>query len=432
MFRSLHVRNYRLYASGQIIATTGMWMQRVAIDWLVLSISGSGTVLGLVTMLQFGPALILGPFGGLLADRVSKRKLQICTNAGVSVCALVLGILVLSDWIQLWQVVAVAACLGVISAIDAPGRQSFVVEMVGPEDLQNAVALNSAIFNSGRLLGPSIGGAVIAGVGTGWAFVGNSAFTLAAIAALLLMRTSELAEAPLVERAKGQLRAGVRYVAQHRAIWTAIVLAGVVGLFGMNLQLIAAMMAKEVFHGNATTYARLSTALAVGAFIGALSSARRVGRPSTGRLARLALIFGGVEVVLGLMPTALSTGALMIVVGFFMITFMTSANAAVQLGIEPMMRGRVMAIYMMCSMGGSSLGGPIIGHMAQVYGARTAVIAGGVAIIICASVMALFVRATAAPAPGPHIVNAPEALDGAHAPGAPARGDLPARGDYQA
>ncbi|MDR1999680.1 MAG: MFS transporter, partial [Frankiaceae bacterium] len=379
MFRSLRVRNYRLYAGGQIVATTGMWMQRVAIDWLVLNLSQSGTVLGLVTMLQFGPTLVLGPFGGLLADRVSKRKLQICTNAGVSACATVLGILELSGWVRLWQVIVVAACLGVISAIDAPGRQSFVVEMVGPGDLQNAVALNSAIFNSGRLLGPSIGGAVIAGVGTGWAFMGNSLFTLAAIAALLLMRSGELAEAPLVERGKGQLREGARYVAAHRSIWATIALAGVVGVFGMNLQLICAMMAKQVFHGGATTYARLSTALAVGAFVGALAAARRAGRPSVRRLARLALVFGAGEIVLGLMPNVIATGAAMIVVGFFMITLMTSANAAVQLGIAPMMRGRVMAIYMMCSMGGSSLGGPVVGHVAQVYGARTAVIAGGIA-----------------------------------------------------
>lgn len=404
MFRSLRVRNYRLYAGGQLVSLTGTWMQRVAIDWLVLDITHSGSILGLVTMLQFAPSLLLGPFGGLLADRVAKRKLLICTQTGISTCAMVLGLLVLSGWVQLWQVVIVATCLGIITALDAPGRQSFVVEMVGPRDLQNAVALNSAIFNSGRLLGPSLGGAVIAGVGTGWAFVGNSVCTLAVVGALLAMRTSELAAAPLVARGRGQLSAGLRYVVARRAIWIAMALAGVVGIFGQSLQLICAVMAREVFHGDATTYARLTTGLAFGAFAGALAATRRSGRPTVSRLARLAFTFGLVEVFVGVMPTAATMTVMLAAVGFCMITFMTSSNASVQLGIEPTMRGRVMSIYMMSAMGGSSIGGPIVGHIAEVRGPRFAVMLGGTIIMACAIGFALYARLTdtnAAAAP-PH------------------------------
>ncbi|MDR1999681.1 MAG: MFS transporter [Frankiaceae bacterium] len=394
MFRSLRVRNYRLYAAGQLVSLTGTWMQRVAIDWLVLDITHSGSILGLVTMLQFAPSLLLGPFGGLLADRVSKRRLLICTQTGISACAMLMGLLVLTGLIQLWQVMLLATCLGIITAIDAPGRQSFVVEMVGAGDLQNAVALNSAIFNSGRLLGPSIGGAVIAGVGTGWAFVGNSVFTLAVVMALFAMRPAELSAAPLVSRGRGQLSAGMRYVAARRAIWIAVAMSGIVGIFGQSLQLISALLARVVFHGDANTYARLTTALAIGAFLGALAATRRSGRPTIGQLARLAFAFGAAEACVGLMPTSLGASGLLIVVGFFMITFMTASNASVQLGIEPTMRGRVMSIYMMSSMGGSSLGGPLVGRIAQQYGARAAVMLCGAVVMVTAIGFGAYARAT--------------------------------------
>ena len=385
MFRALRVRNYRLYAMAQLISLTGTWMQRVAQDWLVLDISNSGTILGLLTTLQFGPSILISPLGGVLADRVDKRRLLMATQTAQASCALVLGLLVLADRVQLWHVVTLAGCLGVVTAIDAPARQSFVIEMVGVEDMPNAVAMNSTIFNLGRVLGPSIAGFVIAAVGTGYAFVGNAAATLVVVVAMLAMRVEELIRSPRIARAKGQLRDAVGYIRARPAVWVPMALAAVVGVFGQSLQLTAALLARKVFDLGADAYGLLTTATALGAVTAAIMATRRSTAKTNAQLLLAAFLFGAAEVLSGVVPNFLGTTMAMAVVGFCMVSFATAANAAVQIGIEATMRGRVMALYLVCTIGGGSIGSPIIGWCAQTFGPRPAIVGAGI-IVMTASV----------------------------------------------
>lgn len=384
MFRSLRVRNYRLFASGQLVSLTGTWMQRVAQDWLVLTLTNSGAALGIVTALQFGPSLLLGPWGGVLADRGDKRKLLLFTQSSLALLALLLGLLDLGGVVAYWHVLVLATALGTVSAIDTPVRQSFVVEMVGRDDLTNAVGINSTIFNIGRILGPAVAGVMISAVGTGWAFVGNAASSIAVIAGLALMRPAELFPAPPIERAKGQLRAGVRYVLGRHDLLLTMVLIFIVGTFGLNFQLTTALIAKQVFGRTATGYGLLSTSLAVGATLGAVLATRRNRRPSSAFLIAAMGVFGAVEVAAGSMPTFLSTAAMLVPAGLAMLTVTTAANASVQLGVEPTMRGRVMALYLMCFMGGTPLGAPIVGWTAEVLGPRWGMIGGGAVCAVAA------------------------------------------------
>ena len=380
MFRSLRVRNYRLYASGQLISLTGTWMQRVAQDWLVLELTNSGTALGIVTALQFGPSVVLGLWGGMLADRGDKRRLMLITQTGLAAIALILGVLDVSGVVQYWQVLVLAASLGLISGVDMPIRQAFVVEMVGREDLPNAVAINSTIFNTGRVLGPAVAGLVINAVGTGWAFVGNAASSIAVLAALALMRPAELHPSPHLQRARGQLREGFDYVRQRADLSLAMFLVFVIGTFGLNFQITTALMAKQVFARSASGYGFLSTALALGACAGAILATRRTTRPTQLFLVGAAAAFGVLEIAAGSMPGFTTTALLLVPTGMLMLTFTTAANSSVQLGVEPTMRGRVMALYLICFMGGTPFGAPLIGWLAGVFGPRWGMVGGG---LIC-------------------------------------------------
>jgi MFS family permease len=391
MFRSLRVRNYRLYASGQLISLTGTWMQRVAQDWLVLTLTNSGTALGIVTALQFGPSLVLGMWGGVLADRGDKRRLLLATQSALALVALTLGLLDVAGVVQYWHVLVLATALGLVSAVDTPVRQAFVIEMVGKDDLPNAVAINSTIFNSGRIIGPAAAGLMISAVGTGWAFVANAASSLAVLAGLVLMRTSELHPSTPVERAGGQLREGLRYVRRRSDLMLAMVLVFIIGTFGLNFQLTTALLAKQVFHRNASGYGLLSTAVAVGAFLGAVLATRRTTRPTQLFLVLAALGFSVLEIITGLMPTYAATGLLLIPTGLAMLTFTTAANSSVQLGVAPTMRGRVMALYLMCFMGGTPLGAPIIGWVAGAFGPRWGLIGGGSVCLLAALAIALLI-----------------------------------------
>ena len=377
MFRSLRVRNYRLYASGQLVSLTGTWMQRVAQDWLVLELTNSGTALGIVTALQFGPSLVLGLWGGVLADRLDKRKLLFVTQSGLALLALVLGLLDVTGVVQYWHVLVLATLLGLTSAIDTQVRQSFVIEMVGKDDLTNAVAINSTIFNSGRIIGPALAGVLITAVGTGWAFIGNAASSLAVLAGLAMMRPEELHPAPALVRAHGQLREGLRYVRQRRDLVLTMVLIFVFGTFGLNFAITCALLAKQVFHRGASGYGLLSTALAVGAFCGAVLATRRTKRPSAFFLLAMAGLFSVAEITTGLMPQFWLTAALLVPTGLAMLSVTTAANSHVQLGVAPTMRGRVMALYLMCFMGGTPLGAPLVGWLAEVAGPRWGMIGGG-------------------------------------------------------
>jgi MFS family permease len=390
MFRSLRVRNYRLYAAGQLVSLTGTWMQRVAQDWLVLELTNSGTALGIVTALQFLPSLLFGLWGGVLADRYDKRKLLLATQTGLALVALILGVLDVTGIVQYWQVLVLALLLGLVSAVDSPVRQSFAVEMVGPDDLTNAVGLNSTIFNSARILGPAVAGVMIAAVGTGWAFVANAISSIAVLTGLALMRPSELRPSPAIDRVRGQLRAGLRYVWHRQDLLLTMILVFVVGTFGLNFQITTALLAKQVFHRTATGYGLLSTALAVGACVGAVLATRRRTRPSLLFLLLAALSFGLLEIIAGSMPGFGGTALLLVLVGLAMLSFTTAANSSVQLGVEATMRGRVMALYLMCFLGGTPLGAPIVGWVANTVGPRWGMIGGGVVCMAVAVGMALY------------------------------------------
>jgi len=377
-FRSLHNRNYRIYYSGGVVSNVGTWMQRIAQDWLVLQLTdNNGVALGITTGLQFLPMLLIGPWGGMLADRYSKQKLLIATQAFMGACALVLAVLDLTDVAAVWHVFLLALLLGVGTAIDNPARQSFVIEMVGADDLPNAVGLNSASFNLGRVIGPALAGLLIEVFDTGPVFVLNAMSYLAVIFALTRMRIADLAPAPRAGRGPGQILEGIRYVRNRPDLMTVMVVVFFVGTFGLNFQLTTALMATEVFDKGAGQFGLLGSIMAIGSLSGALLAASR-GRPRLRLLLFAALAFGAVEVLAGLMPTYPLFALMLIPVGLTALTFITAANSIMQLGVDPVMRGRVMALYMAVFFGGTPIGAPLVGAVAEMFGPRWSLIIGGV------------------------------------------------------
>ena len=377
-FRSLRVRNYRLFAAGQVVSLTGTWGQRVAQDWLVLELSGnSGVALGVVTGLQFLPVLLFGLYGGVLADRYEKRRLLLGAQAAMGVLALLLAALDLTGAVQLWHVFALAFGLGLAAAVDVPVRQSFVVEMVGPDDLPNAVSLNSATFNSARIVGPAVAGLAIASIGTGWVFVANALSYVAVLAGLAAMRADELHPSDRLAKGRGQLREGLQYVRSRPELLVPIALVGVVGTVGLNFQVTLALVSKEVFGRGAASYGVLSAMLAVGSLLGALASARRSGPPRQRSLFVAAFAFALLEIAVGLSPTYEVMCVVLVLTGIAVLTFTTTANAIVQLGSAPQMRGRVMALYVLVFLGGTPFGAPLVGAAAEAFGPRAALVLGG-------------------------------------------------------
>jgi MFS family permease len=408
-FRSLKVRNYRLFASGQIVSLSGTWAQRVAQDWLVLELShNSGVALGITTGLQFLPVLLFGLYGGVLADRYDKRALLVGAQAFMGVLALGLGLLDITGAVQLWHVYALAFLLGLASVVDTPVRQSFVVEMVGPADLPNAVSLNSATFNASRIIGPALAGLAINSIGTGPVFLVNAASYAAVIAGLCLMRSSELVDAHRVPRAKGQLVEGLRYVRSRPDLMVPIVLVFVVGTFGLNFQITLALVAKQTFGLGAGSYGALSSMLALGSLLGALASARRSAPPRQRMLIGAGVAFGLLEVCVGLAPTYWVMAALLVPTGAAVLTFTTTANASVQLGAAPEMRGRVMALYVLVFLGGTPVGAPVIGALAEALGPRSSLLIGGAVSAVGCVLAAVYLQrhAKAAAEPVRELVSA--------------------------
>ena len=376
-FSSLRIRNYRLFAGGQLVSLTGTWMQRVGQDWLVLRLThNSGTAIGITTGLQFLPILLFGMQGGVIADRFSKRKLLIATQVSMGLLALGLGLLDLSGAVTLYDVYIFAFVLGLATAVDNPTRQSFVSELVGKNELPNAVGLNSATFNAARIFGPALAGILIDGVGTAWAFLGNAASFVAVIAGLLLMRPRDMFPAPRLVRQRGNLREGVSYVRHNRELLLPIMLVGVVGTFGLNFQITLALVDKVVFHKGAAAFGLLTSLLAAGALGGALLGARRT-HPTTRLVVFGAIAFGLLEVGVGLMPSFALLAIALVPTGLANITFSTAANSSVQLASVPEMRGRVMGIYMLVFAGGTPFGAPLVGWVSQEFGARWGLIGGG-------------------------------------------------------
>ncbi len=377
-FRSLRVRNYRLFAAGQVVSLSGTWAQRVAQSWLVLELTdNSGLALGVATALQFLPVVLFGLYGGVLADRYDKRRLLLGSQAAMGLLALLLAVLDLSGVVALWHVFALAFGLGLASAVDTPVRQAFLVEMVGPEDLPNAIGLNSATFNSARLVGPALAGVAISAVGTGWVFLVNALSYVAVLACLRAMRASDLYPTARLVRAKGQLREGLSYVRSRPDLLVPMALVFMVGTFGLNFQITLALVVKEVFGYGAGAYGLLTSMLALGSLLGALLSARRAGQPRQRTLFAAVLAFGLLEVLVGFAPTYAVMALLLVPTGFAVLTFTTTANAIVQLGAAAQMRGRVMALYILVFMGGTPVGGPLTGALAEAFGPRSSIVVGG-------------------------------------------------------
>ncbi|PJE97620.1 MFS transporter [Streptomyces carminius] len=376
MFSSLRIRNYRLFAMGQLVSNTGTWMQRIAQDWLVLSITGSATAVGITTALQFLPMLLLGLYGGVIADRYAKRRLLLITQTAMGLTGLALAALTLSGQVQVWHVYALALVLGLATVVDNPARQTFVSEMVGPEQLPNAVSLNSANFQSARLIGPAVAGVLITAVGSGWAFLLNGLSFLAPIAGLLLMRSAELHVIERAPRTKGQLREGLRYVRSRPELIWPITLVGFVGTFGFNFPIWLSAFTDKVFEEGAGTYGMLNTLMAVGSVTGALLAARR-GTSRMRIMVGAALLFGVLEVTVALSPSFWLFAALMVPLGVVSMTFIVTANSSIQLASDPAMRGRVMSLYMMVFLGGTPIGAPVVGWVTDAYGARIGLLSGG-------------------------------------------------------
>ncbi|GAA2548000.1 MULTISPECIES: MFS transporter [Streptomyces] len=388
MFSSLRVRNYRLFFLGQVVSNIGTWMQRIAQDWLVLSLTGSATAVGITTALQFLPMLLFGLYGGVLVDRLRKRPTLLVTQSAMALTAIALAVLTLTGHVQVWHVYVAALAMGLATVVDNPARQSFVSELVGPDQLQNAVSLNSANFQSARLVGPAVAGLLITGVGTGWAFLLNGLSFIAPLTGLLLMRARELHVVERAPRAKGQLREGLRYVAGRPDLLWPIVLVGFVGTFAFNFPVYLSAFADDVFHGGAGAYSMFNTLMAVGSLAGALLAARR----GTARLRLLvlaALAFGALEIVAAGAPALWMFALLMIPIGLFAMTVNVTTNTSIQMSTDPAVRGRVMALYMMVFLGGSPVGAPVVGWITDTHGARVGLAVGGAIAMTAAALIGL-------------------------------------------
>ncbi len=379
-FHSLRIYNYRVWAIGSVASNIGTWMQRTAQDWLVLTqlTHQSATALGIVTALQFGPQLLMLPFSGYTADHFDRRKVLVVTQALMGLLALGLGVLTITGLVQLWHVYVFAFGLGCVAAFDAPARQTFVAELVGDADLANAVGLNSTSFNAARLVGPAIAGAMIAWIGTGWVFLFNAASFASVLYAMTLLRRSEmhLRENPRAQN--GGLADGIRYVWARPDLKAVMFMLFLIGTFGLNFPIYISTMAVGVFHVGAHEFGFLTSIMAIGSVTGALLVARRA-EPRVTTLFAAAALFGIGFALAAIMPSYGLFALALVLLGLSAQTFTTTANGVLQLSTAPEMRGRVMALFLAVTLGGTPLGGPIIGYVADVFGPRWALAVGAVA-----------------------------------------------------
>jgi len=379
-FRSLRSFNYRVWAAGALVSNIGTWMQRAAQDWLVLTelTDHSASAVGIVMALQFGPQLLLMPWSGFAADHFNQRRLLMATQATMGALALILGLLTVTGLVQLWHVYVFAFLFGCSAALDAPVRQTFVAELVGDADLSNAIALNSTTFNAARMIGPAVAGLVIASVGTGWAFLCNGASFMAVLASLSLLRTSELRPNARAHRIKGSVLQGFHYVWSRPDLRTTLIMLFLIGTFGLNFPIFISTMAVGVFHTDARGFGLLSSMMAIGTMSGALLAASRE-RPHFNALMVGAAIFGLGCTLAALAPGYWLFAAALIVIGVAALTVMNTSNALMQLSTEPAMRGRVMALRLGVALGGTPIGAPIVGWVADHFGPRWALGIGAAA-----------------------------------------------------
>lgn len=389
-FSSLKNRNYRLYFIGQGISLPGTWMERIAQAWLVLMLTNSGTALGLVNAFQTLPILLLGPWGGLAADRFNKRKILYFTQAGSGILSLILAVLIATGLIKIWMVYVMAALLGMINALDNPARQTFVFEMVGKKDLTNAITLNSTLVNLARIIGPAIAGILIAGLGIVFCFFLNALSFTGVLICLFLIKPDELIISEPVKKAKGQLLEAFRYMYKTPVLRNVLLMLAIVGTFTYEFTVSLPLLAKYTFHGDAHYYAFLTSAMGIGAVLGGLATAGRK-KTSPKGISATAIFFG-----LAVLATAFSPGIhiaifTMVIVGIFSIRFMTLGNTTLQLESPPEMRSRIMSMWSMAFLGSTPVGGPIIGWIGEHTDPRIALtVSGGAA--IAAGILGLFLR----------------------------------------
>ncbi|MGH8986219.1 MAG: MFS transporter [Acidimicrobiia bacterium] len=381
------VRNFRLYFVGQFVSATGTWMQAIAQMWLVLQLTGSGVALGVTTALQFTPMLLAGAWGGVIADRVDKRRLLIATQVLSAGLALVLASITAFGVVELWMIYGLAFMLGCVTALDNPARRAFVVEMVGAEHVSNAVSLSSALFTAARVFGPALAGIVIAVAGVSWCFFANAVSYSAAVGAFALMRKDEFFAVAPVPRARGQLRAGLRYAWSTPELRLPLVLTAAIGTLAFNSQVVLALLARETFHGDAGTYGALYAVLSVGAVIGALVAAHQA--VATRRFLLLAAAAYGILLLLAAAaPTLPAEMAVLVPTGAAGVAFIAMANGVLQTHTDPLMRGRVMALFSVAFLGSTPIGGPIVGWVSQVLGPRAGLALGGITAVLAALVAA--------------------------------------------
>lgn len=383
-FASLAIRTYRLYFTGAAISNNGTWMQRIAQDWLVFSLTGSGLAVGITTALQFGPMLLLGLYGGVLADRYPQRRILLATQVGQMLCAIALAAFTFTGTITAEAIYMVALALGIITTLDNPARQSFVGLMVPPKLLPNAVALNSGNFNLARLTGPAIAGVLVAAVGAGWAFAVNALSFVAMLAALLLMDPATFEKAPRGRRGPGALREGLSYVREHPRIMVTLVLVLFIGTFGYNFPIILTAYTGHIFTGDSALYGILNSMMAVGSVFGALIAARHEA-VSPLRVQATAGLFGAVMILLGLMAPLWAFMAVLVVTGLFAVSFNAMANATVQIEADPALRGRVMSLYFVLMMGTTPLGSLVTGWITDTWGAPAALQISGIICVLAAA-----------------------------------------------
>jgi MFS family permease len=380
-FSALKIRNFRLFIFGQGISLCGTWAQAVATSWLVLELTHSGTQLGLVLAAQFLPFLFFGPFGGLVADRFNKRRTLYFTQSASGILALILGLLVVTNSIELYMVYVFAILLGLVNTIDSPTRQSFVIEMVGTDNIKNAVTLNSTMVNAARIVGPSIAGLLIAFVGVGQCFLINALSYIAVLIALGMMRRSELNPAPISERAKGQIRAGLSYVWNEPKLKSTILMMFIVGTFAYEFPVVFPLFATVTLHGNAGTFSAMMVATGVGAVAGGLYTASRA-ETKENQLVWSSILFGISILIASIMPSFASLIVVLVAVGALSVVFISLGNTTLQLTSEPKMRGRVMALWSVAFFGTTPIGGPIIGYISDHSNPRVGLAVGGLSGIV--------------------------------------------------
>ena len=391
-FISLRVPNFRIFAIGHFVAVIALWMQRIAQDWLVLQLSGSVTAVGITVALQFMPSLVLGPWGGMMADRFAKRKILILCQSVAAVLAAALAALALSQRIEVWHVYAIALLLGLVTVLDQPARQVFVNELVGPTYLRNAISVNSTTFQLGGLIGPALAGLLLTAVGAGWAFAANAVACCSTVAMLLLLRKDQLfINAPAPKR-KGMLREGLRYALSKPTIYWPWLMAGFIAVFAMSLPVLLAAFADHVYDVGAGGYGLLNALVALGALAGAIASTRR----RQLRLRSVVLgagMYGLMLCLAALAPSMVWFGAAMVLSGFWCLMFLTASNQLVQISSNMGIRGRVMSLYIMVLIGGQAIGGPMIGWIAEHVDPHTAIlVSGGVPALAAVTVAVVLAR----------------------------------------